>query len=287
MENRPRILIVTAAMGSGHREVGAELARRLSARGARCAQFDLIEDAGPAGRRLQRTYRTLLSAAPWVYDAAMRFWARHPAPLEAFTARNARPFERALAAAVERFDPGTVVATYNLAGQCLGRLRARGELTCPVTTLVIDPGAHPYWVSRHVDRHLAPLPQTAERLLEFGAPAVAVTAPVLRSEFAAPPERDAARAALRLPADARIVLVNGGSWAAGHVERTVALLGRRRDITTVVLCGRDERLARRLAGRPRVVPVPWTARVVDQLAAADVVVDNAGGLTCWEALACR
>jgi UDP-N-acetylglucosamine:LPS N-acetylglucosamine transferase len=287
VEIRPRVLIVTAAMGSGHREVGLELARRLTDRGALCASFDLVDDTGPAGRRLQRTYRTLLARAPWVYDGAMRFWARHPGPLEAFTAANARPFERALAAAMARFRPDAVVATYNLAGKCLGRLRARGELTCPVTTLVIDPGPHPYWVSAHVDRHLAPLPATAERLAAYGARGVTVTAPVLRPEFTAAPGRAAARAAVGLPPEARVVLVNGGSWAAGHVARTVALLARRPDLTTVVLCGRDERLAGRLAGRPRVVPVRWTPRVVDHLAAADVVVDNAGGLTCWEALACR
>jgi UDP-N-acetylglucosamine:LPS N-acetylglucosamine transferase len=34
-----------------------------------------------------------------------------------------------------------------------------------------------------------------------------------------------------------------------------------------------------------VLPVAWTSDMVDHLAAADVVLDNAGGLTCWESLA--
>jgi UDP-N-acetylglucosamine:LPS N-acetylglucosamine transferase len=34
-------------------------------------------------------------------------------------------------------------------------------------------------------------------------------------------------------------------------------------------------------------PVAWTPDAPTYLAAADVVVDNAGGLTCWEALASR
>jgi UDP-N-acetylglucosamine:LPS N-acetylglucosamine transferase len=229
----------------------------------------------------------VLSDAPWLYGGAMRAWARWPRLWEAFTARNAAPFERAISDAIERTSPDLIVSTYNLAGQCLGRLAARTNLHARTVTLVTDPGAHPYWVSRHVELHLASLPQTAARLRHFGAAEVAVTRPVVRREFAAPHDRAEARDRLGLADDRPVTLINGGSWAAGGLLRTVEVVQTCPDVLPVVLCGRDVRMRRDLFRLPGVRAIPWTDRMADYLAAADVLIDNAGGLTCWEALACR
>lgn len=287
MAEQTRVMIVTAAMGAGHTQVATELARRVRARGATADVVDMIGAAGPAGVRLQRTYRFLLKRAPWLYDAAMRFWARVPRPLEALTAAGSHSFEHALRTEVGRIGPDVIVSTYDLASQALGRLVGRGEVSAPIVTLVVDPGAHPYWVSRHVDRHLVLTALTGEQLRAHGARGVEVVGPVLRPEFDAPPGRAAARARLGLPAHARIVLVTAGSWAVGAIESTVQLLTADPDLYVLALCGRDDHLLARLADTARVHPIAWTPDAPAYLAAADVVVDNAGGLTCWEALASR
>jgi processive 1,2-diacylglycerol beta-glucosyltransferase len=284
-ERTARLLIVSADMGAGHHEVTAELVRRCAAAGARCDTVDVIADAGAPGARLQRTYRVLLNRAPWLYDTAMRVWARWPGPLEHFTALNAVPFERLLAAAVERTRPDAVVSTYNLASQCLGRLRRRGRIDVPVVTFVPDPGAHPYWVSSEVTAHLVPTALTAARLADYGARNVHVVRPVLRPEFATAPEPDEARDALGLPSDRRIALLTAGSWAVGGLPRMLAAVRRVPGVLPVVLCGHDERLLAALSSEPDVLPVGWTPRAVDYFAAADVVVGNGGALTCWEAFA--
>jgi UDP-N-acetylglucosamine:LPS N-acetylglucosamine transferase len=67
---------------------------------------------------------------------------------------------------------------------------------------------------------------------------------------------------------------------------TVEAVRAVRDTLVVVLCGQDERLRARLRIMDDVLPIDWTSDVVDYLCAADVVVDNAGGLTCWEAQCC-
>lgn len=282
----PRVLIVTASMGAGHVEVANELRRRLAERGASVEVVDMLEAAGPAGARLRRTYRLLLDRAPSFYDRVMRCWARFPRALELLTAAGDAPFRRALARALQRCRPDVVVSTYNLAGQVLGRLRARGRVSCPLVTVVTDPGAHPYWVSRDVDLHLAPTAGCAAALSRYGAVRVAQVSPILRPEFDDPPPRDLARAHLGLPRDARIVLLTAGSWAAGGIDATLDVIAGMPDVLPVVLCGRDGALLQRTQSLPQVRGVPWTPEVVSQLAAADVVVDNAGGLTCWEALAC-
>ncbi|MGI8680242.1 MAG: MGDG synthase family glycosyltransferase [Jatrophihabitans sp.] len=281
----PRVLIVTAAMGAGHTRVASELARRLDEEGAEAEVVDVLALAGRAGRRLQRAYRLLLSYAPWLYDAAMRYWARYPGPLERLVAGRSGAAERVLRAAVAEHRPDVVVSTYNLAAQALGRLAAHGEVSTPLVTLVTDPGAHPYWVSRSATLHIAALPQTAARLEAFGAMRTAVAPPVLRPQLRTVPTPHAARQLLGLPTG-RIALVTAGSWAAGRVRRTVTALAALPDVFVVVVCGTDARLCATLTGRPGVRAFGWTEQLPAYLAAVDVVVDNAGGLTCWEALAC-
>lgn len=280
------VLIVSAGMGAGHNAAAAELARRLETAGAEAAVVDLLELAGPAGRRLRRTYRLLLDHAPWIYSAAMAFWVRRPGAMERLTASGARPFEDALAGTVARSRPDLVVATFNLAAQCLGRLVARGAVDPPVVTVMTDAGAHPYWVSPLVAVHLVPSALTARTLERYGAQRTTVTAPLVGPRFTDPPDRATARARLGLAHDARVVVVAGGSWGTGRLDASLGALAASRDVTVLVLCGRDEALLARLRNRSGVLAVGWTDDTPTYLSAADVLVDNAGGQTCWEAIAC-
>lgn len=282
-----RVLILTAAMGAGHTEVAAELRRRVECAGGVARVVDLVNDGGTTGARLRATYKMLLDHAPWVYGAAMAFWSRWPRPLEAVTAWQTRAFDRLISDSAREFVPDVVVSTYNLASQCSGRLLRRGRITAPVVTFVVDPGAHPYWVGQGVDLVLALTRTTAAGLKAFGARRVAVVDPVLRPQFDQPPVRADARAQLGLPAGARIVALNAGAWAAGEIDAMLAAVRRVPDVLPVVFCGRDTGLRSRLQRVSGVHALAWTHEVPGYLAAADVLVDNAGGQTCWEALACH
>jgi len=281
-----RVLVVTAGMGAGHAAAARELASRLERRGTAVRVVDLLALPGQRGGAWPRVaYALLLRCLPQGYDAVMRAWARWPETFARFTAVGGGGYERGLSAEVARFRPDRVVSTYNLASQVLGRLALRGEITAPVSTYVTDPGAHPYWVHPGVRQHLAVTAPTAAALTGLGARGVVLTRPLLAPGFATPADRDVSRRQVGLPPGVRVALVSGGSWAAGQVERAVRLLAADPALLPVTLCGRDERLRRRLerAGLGR--PLGWRDDVPALLAAADVLVDNAGGLTCLEALA--
>jgi UDP-N-acetylglucosamine:LPS N-acetylglucosamine transferase len=280
-----RVLIVTASMGAGHIIVARELARRFAAGGDEAEIVDVLAVAGAPGDRLRTTYRLMLGYAPWLYEASVQFWSRWSSPLEQVTARLTHSAELALDATVRRSSPDVIVSIYNLASQALGRLKARGRLHVPVATLVTDAGAHPYWVSRGVDVHIAPLASTARALERMGSRTTVTAAPVLRPNVAERPGCADARRRLRLP-DRPTVLVSAASWAPSRVRRTVRLL-RLSGLHVVALCGNDQRLRNTLTHQPGVRAVAWTSQMPAYLAAADVVVDNAGGLTCWEALVAR
>lgn len=272
-------------MGAGHHGAADELVRRLRSGGHVAERIDVLDLGRPGeGEQLRTTYAFLLAWLPWAYDLAMRFWARWPTPLERLTAHGAGEVERSLLARVDDFRPDVVVSVYNLSSQALGRLRAAGRLQVPVVTYVTDPGAHPYWVHPAVDLHLTVLPTTAAGLRAMGAGRTAVVAPLVAEAFgdAAPPRAEARRL-LGLPVNAPVALVSAGSWGAGHIEATVRALARS-GIVPLTMCGQNRNLRERLDRRVKGVAVGWTNDVALLMAAADVFVDNAGGLTCWEAL---
>jgi UDP-N-acetylglucosamine:LPS N-acetylglucosamine transferase len=278
-----RVLVVTASMGSGHDAAARELTRRLRCRGHEVRVVDyLMLPRLRQGEALRAFYRQLVTRAPAAYGLAMAQWQQHPRFFERLTAAGAGGYERALAGLLDRLRPTAVVSTYNLAGQTLGRMRADGRLVAPLTCYVTDPGAHRYWVAAGADAHLAPLPGTAASLRDWGAAGVSTVAPLV-----APTRRidkAAARQRWGLREADMVALVNGGSWGVGAATGTARALADS-GVVPLVLCGRSRRLAHQVATVSDARAVPWTDDVAGLLAGCDLVVDNAGGATCWEALA--
>ncbi|HVX69752.1 MAG TPA: glycosyltransferase [Mycobacteriales bacterium] len=280
-----RLLIVSASMGAGHDAAAAALAAQANADGVEARIVDLLSMPKlHQGDALRAFYHGMIAVAPGLYDWAMRTWLVHPGLFEFITRNGGRSSEEPLLSVVREFRADAVVAVYNLAAQVLGRLRSEGRLTIPAATYVTDPGAHPYWVWPGVDLHLAPMADTAAGLEDMGAEVVKPVAPLIAAKYLEAVDRADARRRWHLADDARVVLVNGGSWGVGEVVAAARRLTGAADVVQV-LTGRSPRLASRLAGIEKVRAVPWTSDVIGLLTAADVVVDNAGGTTCWEALA--
>jgi UDP-N-acetylglucosamine:LPS N-acetylglucosamine transferase len=259
------------------------LQRRLEAQGAAVRVLDLLSiPPWRQGDIVKIFYRGLVTVVPRVYDWIMRLWSRHPKVFERITSAGSGGYVRAMSALVADFRPDVVVSTYNLGGQLLGRMRRSGDLRVPLVAYVTDAGAHCYWVADGADAHLAPLPITADEMRALGAADVRVVAPLVDP----PPAigREEARARLGVDTDGPVVLVNGGSWGVGAVEEAAAAAAAA-DTDVFVLCGESVRLHKAIAAIDRATPIGWTDQVGTWLLAADIVVDNAGGTTCWEALA--
>jgi UDP-N-acetylglucosamine:LPS N-acetylglucosamine transferase len=118
---------------------------------------------------------------------------------------------------------------------------------------------------------------------------VAVGALPVRDAFA-PADQAAARARLGIASGRFAALLTAGSLALGRMGRAVtAVLAAGPDIQAVVVCGRNEALREKLAGYTgppdRLRVLGWTDDMPGWMAAADVVIGNAGGATGLEALA--
>jgi hypothetical protein len=118
-------------------------------------------------------------------------------------------------------------------------------------------------------------------------------APLVNPQFEAAGHRRALqRGHIGLGPDDLGVLISSGSWGVGTVRETLELVANQPGLVPVVACGRNDGLRRdleRLVGTAgyRAVVLGWTDDMPGVMAACDVLVENAGGLTSLEAMRAR
>lgn len=287
----PTILILTASMGAGHDGVAAELARRIGGRGYAVEVIDLLDVLpGMVGRGLRSGYSAMLRWAPWLYEAIYRMWfspgAGRGGPVSPLTILAERRIRRW----VTDNQPVAAVSTFHLCSTVLGGLRRKGVLRVPVASTVVDMSVHRLWIDPDVDLHLCIHPRASVQAKQRGAARACAPGPVVRPCFTDPVwDRRSARASLGLAEEERVVLLVAGSWGTGDIEHTLEVVSRSGQLTAMVVCGSDLRLQRRLSRQSRgnrpVRVMGWVEDMARLMAAADVVLENAGGLTSMEALA--
>ncbi len=282
----PRVLVVSGSVGAGHDGAARELAARLTAAGAQVFLRDLLDGLpGPIAGLLRNGYTSTVGHAPGAFEFLYQR-LEHRGLVWGVEQRICATALPALRRWLDTTAPDAVVSTYPLASQALGGLRASGELGVPVATYLTDPAAHASWVHPAVDAHLTVTAATAAQgAADYGL-AFTVAGPLVPARFTTMlplEELVALRSRTGLPAARPVALLVAGSLGLGDVpaaSRAVLAAG----FTPLVLCGRNDALRRRLAAVPGCVALGWRSDVHQLMQLADVLVHNAGGLSCTEAL---
>ncbi len=284
-----RVLILSASVGGGHNAAAAVIGSELSHAGHHAEVVDGLELASPLlSRYFQWAYPWQLKWVPWLYEWQIRLsngrWAASMIRRLCATLWSERLLDL-----VERVQPDLVVSTYPLMTAVLGRLRARQSISCPCAAVVTDYGVHRLWTAPGIDLHLVVSNDALGQVTDADG-MVAVMQPLVSPAYLVLRDREAARARLHLPSQGFIALVVGGAWGIGDLE-TIAADVAASGVFTVVICGRNTALAARLsarfAGCETVRVLGWTDELPWYMAAADCLVQSAGGLTCLEAVAAR
>jgi UDP-N-acetylglucosamine:LPS N-acetylglucosamine transferase len=282
-----RFLIVSASMGGGHDGAARELRTRLRAEGNEATMVDFL-NAMPAGAGtfVRLSYKWELRWAPWLYELTYRLWYLAPSMAGPLVTLIGLITNRRMRRWCAETRPDAIVSTYPLASLVLGNERLKGRLSVPVATFITDFAVHPLWTHPGVDEHFCVHPQAAAQAAKQANGPACAPGPLVPQRFStALPPRAAAREHLGIPEGERLVLLVAGSWGVGDIAGTfddVLATGR---YTPLAICGNNERLRRKLEKRKAGRVMGWTDEMPILMAAADVLVQNAGGLSCMEAFA--
>jgi processive 1,2-diacylglycerol beta-glucosyltransferase len=300
MKSKPRVLLLSASSGAGHVRAAQALEKAFAARGDCVVEhIDAIRYVSKLFQRVyDKAYIAMVRRAPELmgvlYDRTDQPW-NHPRRRLAMDRLNTQPMIRML----KRMQPDLCVATHFLPAEIIAWLIAKKKLSARHAIVVTDYDVHALWLCRTVDRYYVALEESAEYMARIGVPRdkVRVTGIPVDPLFAKPVDHGDAREHLGLDAEATTVLVSAGGEGVGPIEQLVRnLLAMQKPWQIVAIAGKSEKTRRRLeelsqqagklpGGASRLCAVGFTTEMDQYMAAADLLVGKAGGLTTSEALA--
>ena len=300
MKAKPRVLLLSATSGAGHVRAAQALEKAFMARGdCTVEHIDALRYVGKLFQRVyDKAYISMVRRAPelmgLLYERTDQPW-QHLRPRLALDRLNTRPMIRLL----KRVQPDLCVATHFLPAEIIAWLIAKKKLKAHNAIVVTDYDVHAMWLCRTVDRYYVAIEEAAQYLAHIAVPRakICVTGIPIDPLFAIPLPRAEARKHLGLDAEATVILISAGGYGLGPIEQLVKeLLELRRPWQIVAIAGKAEKTRKRLdelakaagklpSGAPRLCAVGFTTEMDKFMAAADLMVGKAGGLTTSEALA--
>ncbi len=286
------VMILSAASGAGHVRAAEALAAAFAARGEAARHIEVLKYTNPLFRRLYSDlYVDLVNKRPdllgWMYNVLDRPWQFQKRRLAMDRLSTGR-----LVKLISREDPRLVVCTHFLPAEIMVHLRKKKLLDVSIGVVVTDIDAHAMWLYRNIDWYFVAREETRVYLASLGIPeqTIHVTGIPIDPVFGIRKPKDETRSALGLDPGLTTVLVSAGGFGVGPVESLIrAVQEIRHPIQLAVICGKNAQLERKLARqestRHPMTVVGFTRDMDAWMAASDILVGKAGGLTSAEALA--
>jgi processive 1,2-diacylglycerol beta-glucosyltransferase len=293
----PRVLILSASVGAGHLRAAQALEAAFAASDfpGEARHLDVLGFTNPAFRTLySQGYIELVNKAPdllgWLYDRLDVPWKSHRLQ-QAFEKINLSPFVRLLT----DLRPDFALCTHFLPAGIIAWLRRKGRLALPQALVVTDFDVHALWLLRDVEHYFVARKEARAYLEGAGVPGerISVTGIPVDPIFATPRNRASARRLHGLQDELPTILLSvGGFGLDGATKILECLLAVRFPLQVVAVAGARAEVQRRLQRtaatappRHRVHVLGFTSAMDELMAAADLLVGKAGGLTSSEALA--
>lgn len=301
VQRRSRVLIVSASIGGGHVAAGHALEAAFGASGDPCLHVDLLDYTTAPFRRLyRRTYFELVRTAPDLVDWLGKRMDRRPGETRTRLGRVRARFTRVvsfhLPRVLDEYRPDLLVHTHFLPPEILSTMR---RPSLPRQAVVVtDFAAHALWMQAGIERYFVAAEEVAVHLRASGIDAerIRVTGIPIDPRYAAPMDRQAARAALGVRGERDVLLLMAGGMDRRTLQVLLAGLCRLRwPLDAFVVCGRSPDLldaandavetVAASDGLVRIHPLGFATHIPVLMAAADLVAGKPGGLTVSEAMA--
>ena len=298
----PKILIISSDTGGGHRSAAAAIVagvqKFFDGESYAVRVVRAVEESHHLADKLVRLYNWLLrNRQHWMKYYYWFINLIRPDTREFFHKRCVG-YVREL---FERWCPHIVVSVHPLTQHIFGRVLKELNLAdrVPLVSVVTDPcyGFWRGWACDAVTLYLVASEEARRQLIDYGvAPErIKVSGMPVHPKFAYPGEEaaQAARRALGLDPEKFTVFVNAGWVGGGNIPQIFRELTRGElDVQAIFLAGKNEDL--RAVAETIALDAPFPIKVIGYsdeieklMSAANVMISKLGGLTTFEALACR
>ena len=298
----PKILIISSDTGGGHRSAAAAIVAGLQkffeGESYAVRVVRAIEDSHSITEKLVRLYNWLLrNRQNWM---KYFYWVVNRVRPETreFFHRRCIGF---CSEQFERWCPHVVVSVHPLTQHIFARVLKELKLAdrIPLVSVVTDPsyGFWKGWACDDVTLYLVASDGARQQLIDYGIPSerIKISGMPVHPKFAYPGEEAAraARRALDLDPEKFTVFVNAGWEGGGNVPQIFRELVRGKlDVQAIFLAGRNDELKNEVESLASQATFPvrvigYSEHVEELMGAANVMISKLGGLTTFEALACR
>ena len=298
----PKILIISSDTGGGHRSAAAAIVagvqKFFDGESYAVRVVRAVEESHHLADKLVRLYNWLLRNRQHWMKYYYWFINRIRPDTREFFHKRCVGYVKDL---FERWCPHVVVSVHPLTQHIFGRVLKELNLAgrVPLVSVVTDPcyGFWRGWACDAVTLYLVASEEARQQLIDYGvAPErIKISGMPVHPKFAYPGEEaaQAARRALGLDADRFTVFVNAGWVGGGNIPQIFSELARGElDVQAIFLAGKNEDL--RAAAETIALDAPFPIKVIGYsdeieklMSAANVMISKLGGLTTFEALACR
>lgn len=298
----PKILIISSDTGGGHRSAAAAIVagvqKFFDGESYAVRVVRAVEESHHLADKLVRLYNWLLRNRQHWMKYYYWFINRIRPDTREFFHKRCVGYVKDL---FERWCPHIVVSVHPLTQHIFGRVLKELNLAgrVPLVSVVTDPcyGFWRGWACDAVTLYLVASEEARRQLIDYGvAPErIKVSGMPVHPKFAYPGEEaaQAARRALGLDPDKFTVFVNAGWIGGGNIPQIFRELARGElDVQAIFLAGKNEDL--RAAAETIALDAPFPIKVIGYsdeieklMSAANVMISKLGGLTTFEALACR
>src|SRR5215204_3396691 len=301
-QTTPKILIISSDTGGGHRSAAVAIADGLEKfwKGESFAvrTIKAVEESHHITEKLVNVYNWVLrNRQHWM---KYLYWVMNKVRPETreFFQRRCIGFCRDI---FEKWCPHIVVSVHPLTQHIFARILKELNLAeqIPLVTVVTDPcyGFWKGWACDDVSLYLVANEEARRQLIDYGiAPEkIKISGMPVHPKFHEVDEKVAqkARRAFGLNPDKFTVFVNAGWIGGGNIPQIFRELVRGElDVQAIFLAGKNEELRVAAESIAREAPFPikvigYSDEIEQLMSAANVMISKLGGLTTFEALACR
>ncbi len=298
----PKILIISSDTGGGHRSAAAAIVagvhKFFEGESYAVRVVKAVEESHHLTKRLVQFYNWMLrNRQHWM---KYFYWCMNRVRPETREFFHKRTIGYVIDL-FERWCPHVVVSVHPLTQHIFARVLKELKLAdrVPLISVVTDPcyGFWKGWACDDVTLYLVASEDARRQLIDFGvAPGrIKISGMPVHPKFAYPGEEaaQAARRALGLDPEKFTVFVNAGWVGGGNIPEIFRELVRGNlDVQAIFLAGKNEEL--RVAVESLALTAPFPIKVIGYsdeieklMGAANVMISKLGGLTTFEALACR